>query len=412
MKSIITLLFFQLLFAPLFSQQTGCTDPRANNFNPQATQNDGSCTYNITVYNPPVRYILPDEVDETSGLIFYMGGYWTINDSGGLPVIYKLDTLTGSVIQRITVSNATNVDWEDITQDNEHIFVGDFGNNSGNRDDLCIYIVDKSTIPATGDIAVNSKKISFSYEDYPGHVEKRKYNNFDCEAFLSAGDSLYLFSKDWEDGHTRMYTLPKTAGNYTAKVLYRFNSAGLITGADFNKENNEVVLVGYTNKRWVPFLWILFDFKGYNFFSGNKRRIDMPNVTATQTEGIAYVNGKRGVISSEGRVFFSQTMFDFSTAQWTDKAYAGIPRPVDTALFLSIYPNPLKKSKLHVKINGNVKNTFTLAVLDTSGRLVFAQKYPAGKRKIKLKFNNIVKGTYIIKLTVGKKSYKKKFVKL
>jgi hypothetical protein len=209
-----------------------------------------------------------------------------------------------------------------------------------------------------------------------------------------------------------MYTLPKTAGNYTAKVLYRFNSAGLITGADFNKENNEVVLVGYTNKRWVPFLWILFDFKGYNFFSGNKRRIDMPNVTATQTEGIAYVNGKRGVISSEGRVFFSQTMFDFSTAQWTDKAYAGIPRPVDTALFLSIYPNPLKKSKLHVKINGNVKNTFTLAVLDTSGRLVFAQKYPAGKRKIKLKFNNIVKGTYIIKLTVGKKSYKKKFVKL
>ncbi len=412
MKSLITVLIFQLLFVRAFSQTEGCTDPRANNYNPQAVQNDGSCTYNLTVYNPPFRFILPQEVDETSGLIFYNGGYWTMNDSGGLPVIYKLDTVTGNVIQRITVDDATNVDWEDITQDENHIYIGDFGNNSGNRDDLCIYIIKKSDIPETGDVSVNSKKISFVYEDYKGRIEKRKYNNFDCEAFIATDDSLYLFSKNWEDRHTRLYRLPKTKGNYTAKLLYRFNSAGLITGADFNKNDNEVVLVGYTNKSWVPFLWVLFDFEGHNFFSGNKRRIDMPNVTATQTEGIAYVSGKRGVISSEGRKLFSQTMFDFSTAQWTDKAYAGIKPQENQPLFLSIYPNPLKKSKLHVKVNGKLTGTFDLTVYDTSGKTVFRKKYPATKNKVKLKLEKLKQGTYFIKITSGEKSFEKKFVKL
>ncbi len=413
MKSLLTILLFQFIFAPLFSQTTGCTDPRANNYNPQATVNDGSCTYNITVYNPPFRFILPEEVDETSGLIYYNGGYWTMNDSGGLPVIYKLDTVTGNVIQRIALNNASNVDWEDITQDENNIYIGDFGNNSGNRDDLCIYIIDKNDIPNSGDAEVNSKKISFVYEDYTGkQIEKRRYNNFDCEAFLSADDSLYLFSKNWEDQHTRMYRLPKTEGVYTAELLYRYNSAGLITGADFNKNNNEVVLVGYTNKSWVPFMWVLFDFKGHNFFSGNKRRIDMPNVTATQTEGITYVSGKRGVISSEGRRLFSQTMFDFSTAQWTDKAYAGVFNNNDSSVFLSLYPNPLKKSKLYVTVNGKLTNRFQITVHDTSGKLIFSKSYPPEKQKIKIKFNKLKKGTYIIKVMAGEINYEKKFVKL
>src|SRR5438067_2416812 len=41
--------------ALLFSQVAGCKDPTANNYNPAATTNDGSCTYNALSYTPPVK---------------------------------------------------------------------------------------------------------------------------------------------------------------------------------------------------------------------------------------------------------------------------------------------------------------------------------------------------------------------
>lgn len=404
-----------LLTSGLTAQTIGCTDPEATNFNPAATQNDGSCTYNITVYNPPFRFILPQEVDETSGLFYFKGAYWTMNDSGGLPVLYKLDTVTGAVIQRIRLQNATNVDWEDLTQDSLFIYVGDFGNNSGNRNDLCIYKVKKAAIPPTGDVSVTAEKISFVYEDYKGPVEKRKDNNFDGEAVTAVGDSLYLFSKDWQDQRTRLYRLPKTAGSYTAKVIGGFNSAGLITGADYNKVSKEMILVGYTNKSWIPFLWILFDFKGDDFLGGNKRRIDMLNVTATQTEGIAYVSGKRGVISSEGRKLFKQTMYNFNTAQWTGKSYAGLKKQVAPPLDFTLSPNPLKKSKLHIHIKKVPAINFQIVLFDSSGKQVLEKSYKINRKKkafdIKVKLGKLKSGMYIVRMAGAGSSLEKIFVK-
>ncbi len=403
------------LTAVLTAQTVGCTDPAANNFNPAATQNDGSCTYNITVYNPPFRFLLPEEVDETSGLLYYKGAYWTMNDSGGLPVLYKLDTVTGAVIQRIRLQNATNVDWEDLTQDSLFIYVGDFGNNSGNRDDLCIYKVKKADIPSTGDVSVTAEKIGFIYEDYKGPVEKRKDNNFDGEAVTAVGDSLYLFSKDWQDQHTRVYRLPKTAGSYTAKVIGGFNSAGLVTGADYNKKEKEMTLVGYTNRNWIPFLWVLFDFKGDDFLGGNKRRIDMLNVTATQTEGIAYVSGKRGVISSEGRKLFKQTMYNFTTARWTGKATAGVKIQQVPHFDFTLSPIPLKKSKLNIHIKKVPSFNFQIGIFDSSGKQVLEKSYKINRKEkafdIKVKLGKLKPGMYIVRMVAADGSLEKKFVK-
>ena len=91
------------------AQVVGCTDPNANNFNEMATVNDGSCTYNVTLYNPPIKYLLPDEIKESSGLAYYNNRLWTINDSGGLPILYAFDTLTGEVVQRLSVMGS-NID--------------------------------------------------------------------------------------------------------------------------------------------------------------------------------------------------------------------------------------------------------------------------------------------------------------
>ena len=60
---------------------------------------------------------LPEDVPESSGLIFYNNRLITHNDSGNLPRLYEMDTLSSQVIRTIRIDNATNIDWEDITQD-------------------------------------------------------------------------------------------------------------------------------------------------------------------------------------------------------------------------------------------------------------------------------------------------------
>ncbi len=260
--------------------------------------------------HPAVVCTLPKEVDETSGLIFWRHSLWTHNDSGGKPVIYRLDTLTGKVLQRITLKNATNRDWEDISQDRKYIYVGDIGNNSGNRHDLCIYKVKKSDIPKQGDAEITSKKIAYAYPDYKGPVKNRKHNNFDCEALMASGDSLYLFSKDWQDQRSRLYALPKKPGKYTARKVSQYNVRGLVTGADELPRRGIVMLVGYTRGNWVPFVMVLSGYKGHNFFSGKKERIRLKNAKATQTEGVAFGGGNRVYLSSEGRPpLFKQTLY-------------------------------------------------------------------------------------------------------
>lgn len=55
---------------------------------------------------------------------------WVAEDSGNKNKIYGLDT-DGKITHTVTLENAKNVDWEDLTADEEgNLYVGDFGNNS------------------------------------------------------------------------------------------------------------------------------------------------------------------------------------------------------------------------------------------------------------------------------------------
>ena len=148
---------------------------------------------------------LPEKVNETSGLIFWRNALWTHNDSGGKPEIYKIDTSTGKIVQTICLDGIIAFDWEDMAQDNDFIFIGDFGNNGGDRKNLCIYKILKSSIPLNEKTAtLTPSKINFSFADQKSFVNNFRKNDFDCEAFFACGDSLFLFSKNWVDGNTRM----------------------------------------------------------------------------------------------------------------------------------------------------------------------------------------------------------------
>lgn len=412
---ILTIILFLSAFR-LFAQDVpGCTDPQANNYNPAATLNDGSCTYNQTFYAPQFKYLLPEELEETSGLIFYNDFLWTINDSGNEAVLYKIDTTTGNVLQEISISNATNTDWEALAQDENYIFIGDFGNNLGNRDDLKIYRIKKSDIPESGDGSVSSYQISFTYSDYLGKAGNRGENNFDCEAFISIGDSLYLFSKNWEDNKTKLYRLPKKLGSQVAEKVYTYDVAGLITGADYNAGSKEITLIGYSQETTIPFFWILFDYHDNLLFSGNKRRIDLYNVIGSQTEAVAYTQGKHGTISNEDNVLYYPSVHAFYTGNWTDDATTGTGLTQAEKFDFTLSPNPVTGNRLMVSIQQLPPGNYLINIYDTSGSLIQVKEYRLKARKsglsVKLKVGHLTPGLYFVRMRSANTIVEKKFIK-
>ncbi|HEY2727373.1 MAG TPA: hypothetical protein VGI61_09390, partial [Parafilimonas sp.] len=269
----------------------------ANNYNDSATVNDGSCTYVQASITPKLKYNLNDTINETSGLLWWNKLIWTHNDSGGQPQLYGLDSSTGNIVRTVTITNAGNIDWEDIAQDGQYIYIGDFGNNAnGNRTNLKIYRVKKSGIKIKDSVAASV--IHFSYSDQTDFTPTGSNNtNFDCEAMIAYNDSLFLFSKDWKDGKTRLYKLPKVPGTYIAEKTSELNVDGLITGAEIISDKRVIVLTGYSNTV-TPFIYLLYDFSGNNFFGANKRKIQI-NESFTQVEGICALNNNNFYISNE-----------------------------------------------------------------------------------------------------------------
>ena len=292
--TLFTMLFFHLL---VHAQVYGCTDAAANNYNASATINDGSCTYDNASVKASLNTKLNMQLNETSGLLFFSKWVITHNDSGGQPELYTINTATGAITKTISITNATNKDWEDIAQDDKYIYIGDFGNNaSGNRTDLKIYRVKKSEVKNKTTAAASV--INFSYADQIDFSPKNSNStNYDCEALIAYGDSLFLFSKDWLDNKTRLYKLPKTPGSFIAKSIGQLNVQGLITGAEIITNKRMIVLTGYS-PTLKPFVYLLYDFTGNRFFAANKRKIELQQ-DFLQMEGVCSKTDTQFYISNE-----------------------------------------------------------------------------------------------------------------
>ncbi len=252
---------------------------------------------------------LPNELNENSGLIFYDGLFWTINDSGGKNKIYGFDFL-GEIQKRIELKNARNNDWEEIAQNKKNIYIGDFGNNFGNRKNLRIYKVDKDDLNKKHD-DIKAGVIEFNYADQHNFKSGMHKTAFDCEAMVELNKELYLFTKNWVNQTTTVYKVPEKEGKYSLQPYETFNVNGLVTGADFSPDEKILALVGYRD--YVPFLWLFTDFKDDHFFSGKKSFIQMDSITDAQTEGVCFLNNNILLISCEQTRRFPQQVFLFNT---------------------------------------------------------------------------------------------------
>src|SRR5687767_675876 len=73
---------------------------------------------------------LPAELKECSGMVSLGEGLFAAhNDNGNKPNLYVFNIKVKDEIKVVKVLNVSNNDWEELSQDDDHIYIGDFGNN-------------------------------------------------------------------------------------------------------------------------------------------------------------------------------------------------------------------------------------------------------------------------------------------
>lgn len=250
---------------------------------------------------------LSDELKETSGLKFAGEKLYSFNDGGNTSEIFELDKLTGNIINKIN-TGLTNTDWEALTSDGSHFYIGDFGNNWGIRKDLKIYKVPQSSpTPAT------AETISFHYPEHKEFIGRPHNNNWDAESLIYKDGHLHIFTKEWQSYQTAHYRLNSTSSEeiQNAEKLETYNLGYLATDASYFK--NKLYIIGYTRKMEV-FLTVFKEDQDGKFFTQKPQKYYLGQTSKLgQIEGIA-VNDDGMYISGEAfkfKIFNAKPSFYF-----------------------------------------------------------------------------------------------------
>lgn len=273
-------------------------------------------------------------VNETSGLLYLNNTLITHNDSSNANALYDIDVSTGLVTRTVTISNALNIDWEDLAHDDTYIYIGDFGNYLGHRDDLKIYRI--SIVDYFNSTEVNADIINFSYSHQTDFTPSPLATNFDAEGLIHYNNMLYVFSKNWLDGKTNVYQVPKDPGTYSASIIDTINAQGLVSGATFNTLSQTIMLSGYDNLG--AFLLELNAFSAGLFSNGNiiKTSLNVPENYSQQIEAITPINASEYYISAEENTPDAAGLYRLTLSSLTVDSHN------DTSV--SFYPNPATKT--------------------------------------------------------------------
>ncbi len=328
MQRLYFLLLF--LFPFLLQAQLGCTDEMATNFDLNALENDGSCIYPETNVSTTILNNLPDELPECSGMVGYEDYWITINDSGGGNDILLLDRSTGDYIRKVEILGATNVDWESLSIYQNDLYIGDTGNNNGQRTNLGIY---KISLADINQDEVTSTFFPYSYEDQVDFNPQPEAHPYDCEGIVIDESGIHLFTKGWDLGLIGHYLVDIFSGSKTAVKVDEINLEGLVTGANLDKNGT----LGFTGTDGNAFLWLFYDYQPGQFFSGNKRKIGLGFLG--QNESLFLDQNQTAWITSEdtfqpGKIYFLQY------GSWIVTGQKNYLDPES----LVLYPNPFVAS--------------------------------------------------------------------
>ncbi len=245
---------------------------------------------------------LPISVYETSGLEIINDYLVTINDSGNPSNLYYLNQ-DGELVFRRIFNELKNNDWEDLTADQEFIYIADTGNNFDTRENLRII-----------KIPINPKNnsyeiINFYYPEQIKFITLEKSSQYDAEGLVSIDNYLLIFTKNKLKKITEIYTVPKIAGNYEAKKIGILNTQSIITGADYDSKTKLLALTASPSfKSDEYYILKIKDFdpkKPINF------QIDMYKIPLekTQVESIKIIDKNTFWVTSEAEIFGGPMMY-------------------------------------------------------------------------------------------------------
>ncbi len=256
-------------------------------------------------------YSLPKKLKEVSGITYFpeTNILYTLEDSGNKNAIYAVDS-KGKLAKTITISNATNIDWEDITKDKAgNIYIGDFGNNDNERRDLCIYKVAKNQL--NNDLAKAEYKISFSYPEQKEFPPKKKEMFYDVESFFEHGGYFYLFTKNRSkgfDGTAFIYKIKNTPGTQKAVKIGEFKTCSnynhcVLTGATISPDGKKVALLSHDK------VLLFKGFKGDLFHKGTQTQIELNHFS--QKEAIVFKDNNTLLIADEKADKIGGNVYEF-----------------------------------------------------------------------------------------------------
>ena len=244
-------------------------------------------------------YSLPKKLKEVSGITYFPDSklIYTLEDSGNKNDIYAINP-EGELDKTITISNAKNVDWEDITKDkNGNIYIGDFGNNDNDRKDLCIYKINKNQL--NKDQASAEYRISFSYPEQTEFPPKKKEMFYDVEGFIEYQNYFYLFTKNRSkgfDGTAYIYKIANKAGTQKPIKIGEFKTCSnynhcVLTSATISPDGKKVVVLSHDK------IVLFKGYKGDLFHKGTQMEIKLNHFS--QKEAIVFKDNNTLLIADE-----------------------------------------------------------------------------------------------------------------
>lgn len=235
-----------------------------------------------------------DGLRENSGLSFFKDRLYTINDGGNSAEIFEIDP-NSAKIRNVWPTNVKNTDWEAIASDSVSIYVGDFGNNAGTRQDLKILKFNTDSLALKS--AYQPDVIPYFYPDQTDFTRRVINNDYDAEAMIFLNGKIHIFTKEWASKATSHYVIdPNLNISQAAKKIESFKTGFVVTDAEYF--DGKLYLIGYTKTTEV-YLMVFNESEPEIFFAGSSKKYYLgSSVSLGQIEGIAadrdgvYISGE------------------------------------------------------------------------------------------------------------------------
>jgi hypothetical protein len=330
---------------------------------------------------------LPTGLKESSGLVVESPNlFWTHNDGGDASNIYQIDS-TGKLLRTVKVKNAANVDWEEMSIDNEgSLYIGDFGNNNEDRRNLLIYKILNFKNKYQDNSVTPNEVIEFSYEDQLQFPPADALKHFDAEAMLVEKDSIFIITKDFDTnpytGKTWIYSIPNVGGKHVAKLTHVLKTEdswkfkGAITAS--TKGYGKVVLMSYLK------LFIFSDFGTKRFWEGTKKVLDFSMFDIIQREAVAFhpTDSCRLYITSEEAKGIGGNLSTVNICPILSKT----KNTRSASAHIKVHPTP-SVSDVFLDLKDVTTTDLRLNISDINGRSVFQKDLDKNEDKILIEKN-------------------------